>query len=398
MRKRIPAFAILMICLSFWTTPAFALKDDAAVLEELKTDSKAVFLYDIDHERIILQKNATQKYPVASLTKIMTALVTLEKRQLDEKVTITHEMVSNLGDYVSIGLQPGQRVTVEDLLYATLLPSAGDAAQALAISTGGSLEGFAKMMNQKAAELKLNNTHFSNPVGMNENNYSTAKDMSVVLREALKNETFTKIFQTYEHHLKSANLAAIKTFKKRAAFLGGKTGYTELAGRCLASNANINGVNYAMITLGANPNSNNHLKDADKIYGYVSENYIKHDILKVGDTIATLAVTDSDQKTLDLKADQSATAILHKDITREQLEYRYEGIDTITPEIELGSELGTLSIYYGKEKLYETKVYLRDAIEFYDYPLIIASFIAGGIFIAGLVLAVILFVYSRIKS
>ena len=388
----------LVLCSTLQGLPAVALKKDAEILQELKIDSKEVILVDIDHHKVILSKDADKRVPVASLTKIMTALIAIEKHKLDEKIIITHEMVSNLGDYVAIGLKVGQSATVEDLLYATLLPSAADAAQALAISTGGSIDGFSKLMNQKAEELKLKNTHFNNPVGMNENNYSTASDFAVILEEALKNETFSTIFKTYEHKLPSVNLTATKTFSKRSLIIGGKTGYTELAGRCLASNANLNGVNYILITLGANPDSLNHIKDAEKIYKYTQDTYIEKEILKKGDPIKTLAVRDSKQKTLDLFAEQGAKAVIHKDIDRSQLEYRYEGIEEITPEIALSSELGTFSIYNGAEKLYETKVYLRDEIEFYNYPLIIAMFIGAGIFVAGIILAILLVIRFRIKG
>lgn len=383
-------FLVLELLFAMQAMPVFAVKTNEEVLRELKIDSKSILLIDTDHQKVILTKDAEQKLPVASLTKIMTALVTLEKRQLDEKVTITHDMVSNLGDYIAIGLKEGQQVSIEDLLYATLLPSAADAAQALAISTGGSISGFADMMNQKATELKLKNTHFSNPVGMNGNNYSTAADFAVILQAALKNKTFTTIFQSYEYKLKTVSLTAEKTFSKRPLILGGKTGYTQLAGRCLASNTNLNGVNYVLITLGANPDSLNHIKDTEKIYQYVKETYIEQEILQKGDLIKTVEVTDSDQKTLDLKAEKGAKAILHKELSRKNLTYKYDGIEKITPEIELGSKLGVFSIYNGDEKLYETDVYLRDEIEFYDYPMIIAKFIGLGILGAGVLLGIIM--------
>ena len=188
MHKIRPFFLLAIIFLSFQAVPVAAIKTDSDVLRDLNLDSKSIILIDTDRQKTILAKNSDQQMPVASLTKIMTALVALEKRKLDETVSISRDMISDLRDYVTIGLQTGQQVTVEDLLYATLLPSAGDAAQALAISTGGSISGFAEMMNQKAAELKLKNTHFSNPVGMNENNYSTAEDFGIcfnILRDVM---------------------------------------------------------------------------------------------------------------------------------------------------------------------------------------------------------------------
>ena len=196
-RKRIIATAIAALIISvLQTATVAALKSDAEIIKDLNINSKAVFLHDIDRGKTILSQNADQKLPVASLTKIMTALVVLEKRQPNDVVTISRDMVSNLGDYVAIGLRAGQRVTVEELLYATMLPSAGDASQALAISTSGSIASFADAMNQKAEALGLKNTHFSNQVGMNGDNYSTAHDIAVILQAALQNEMFKTIFET----------------------------------------------------------------------------------------------------------------------------------------------------------------------------------------------------------
>ena len=397
MHKIRPFFLLAIIFLSFQAVPVAAIKTDSDVLRDLNLDSKSIILIDTDRQKTILAKNSDQQMPVASLTKIMTALVALEKRKLDETVSISRDMISDLRDYVTIGLQTGQQVTVEDLLYATLLPSAGDAAQALAISTGGSMSGLAEMMNQKAAELKLKNTHFSNPVGMNENNYSTAEDFAIILQEALKNQTFAKIFETYDYKLKSVNLTAEKTFSKRDLIIGGKTGYTELAGRCLASNTKLNGVNYILITLGANPESLNHIKDTEKIYQYVKDTYIEQEILQKDEIVKTVAVTDSKRKSLGLKAEEGAKAVLHKELNRDSLTYKYEGVETITQDIKLGAKLGTYSIFNGDEKLYETDVYLRDEIEYYNYPLIIATFVGGGILGVGLIIAVFKIARSSAK-
>ena len=122
----------------------------------------------------------------------------------------------------------------------------------------------------------------------------------------------------------------------------------------------------------------------------MKDTYIEQEILKEDDLIRTVAVTDSDQKTLDLKAEKGVKVVLNKELSREDLTYKYEGIEEITPEVELGSKLGVFSIYNGDEKLYETNVYLRDEIEFYDYPMIIAGFIGLGILGVGIVLGIIM--------
>ena len=155
--------------------------------QSLDLNSEAFVLIDLTHERTLASMAADNQVRVASLTKIMAALVVLEERRLDEQVTITLPMSSNTYDYVTIGLRVGQTVPLEDLLYALMLPSAADAAQALAISTSGSIAGFAAKMNARAAALGLKQTHFSNPTGMDYDNYSSAADMAVITQAALKN-------------------------------------------------------------------------------------------------------------------------------------------------------------------------------------------------------------------
>ena len=368
MHKIRPFFLLAIIFLSFQAVPVAAIKTDSDVLRDLNLDSKSIILIDTDRQKTILAKNSDQQMPVASLTKIMTALVALEKRKLDETVSISRDMISDLRDYVTIGLQTGQQVTVEDLLYATMLPSAAAAVNALALSINGSYENHLMIMNAKAKELELNNTHYSNVIGLyDKDNYSSAYD------------------------------TAEKTFSKRDLIIGGKTGYTELAGRCLASNTKLNGVNYILITLGANPESLNHIKDTEKIYQYVKDTYIEQEILQKDEIVKTVAVTDSKRKSLGLKAEEGAKAVLHKELNRDSLTYKYEGVETITQDIKLGAKLGTYSIFNGDEKLYETDVYLRDEIEYYNYPLIIATFVGGGILGVGLIIAVFKIARSSAK-
>lgn len=205
------------------------------------------------------------------MTKIMTALVTLENRQLDDEVVITPAMLQGLEGYAVVGLRAGQVVTVRDLLYATLLPSAGDAAQALAVDTSGSIESFAELMNARAAEIGMEKTRFSNPVGMDEGNYSTPREIAMLVREALKNPDFVEIFNDFEEYLPSLGMMVRKTFSQIPYVTGGKTGYTEVAGRCLASVAEVEGTEYILVTVGAPLGMN--VVDAQAIYDAVAAEY-----------------------------------------------------------------------------------------------------------------------------
>lgn len=382
MRKIISILlAVTVICFSF-SQPVQAITMDAdQMIEELKLGSQEYLLIDTTHNQIVMSKDADKVVKVASLSKIMTAIVVLENRKLDEVVTITRPMISGLYDYVVTGLQVGQKVSVEDLLYALLLVSAGDAAQALAISTSGSIAGFADLMNSRVAALGLKNTHFSNPTGMDYDNYSTASDISVILQEALKNPTFVKMFEAQEWHMTSINKTVEKSFKQRAHIKGGKTGYTELAGRCLASTATIDGIDYLLINLGADPKTSNHIDDAEKLYAFIEQKYEPQTIINKGVLAQTLQVKDSFQKTLDLYTEDEVSGLFPAEIDHDKIEYVYEGMTIITRDVAVGTKVGHYVVKYDGEELGRVDLYLRDTIIFLDYTLI-ALFVAGGAIIA----------------
>ena len=376
--------AILCIIFSF-CAPAQAITLDAnQTIQELQLGSQAYYLFDITNNEVVMTKDADKIMKVASLTKIMTALVVLENRQLDEVVTITRPMVSNLYDYVVAGLRAGQKVSVEDLLYALLLPSAGDAAQALAISTSGSIAAFADKMNERATQLGLKNTHFSNPTGMDNDNYSTSHDMAIILQEAIKNPTFKKIFETYEWNMKSINKKVEKTYQPRDHIHGGKTGYTGQAGRCFASTATVEGIDYLMVNLGANSKTNNHINDAEKIYAYIESHFEQQTVIDEGKIAQTLQVKDSFQETTDLYTEESFSDLLPADLEHDKIEYVYEGMTIITRDVPLGAKVGQYIAKYNGEELGRVDLYLRDEINFLNYPLIAACIIGGAIIAVGI--------------
>ena len=386
--------AIAVICLGF-SQPTRAITLDAdQMIRELKLGSQEYLLIDITHNEIVMSKDADKVVKVASLSKIMTAIVILEHRKLDEVVTITRPMISGLYDYVVAGLQVGQKVNVEDLLYALMLLSAGDAAQALAISTSGSIAGFAELMNNRAAELGLKNTHFSNPTGMDYDNYSTASDVAVILQEALKNPTFVKVFEAREWQMTSINKTVKKSFKEREHIKGGKTGYTGLAGRCLASTATIDDVDYLLVNLGADAKTSNHIDDAEKLYAFIDQKYEPQTIIKKGVLAQTLQVKDSFQKTVDLYTEDEISGLFLADIDHNNIEYVYEGMTIITRDVAVGTKVGQYVAKYNGEELGRVDLYLRDNIIFLDYATI-ALFVAGGAIIALIIACIIRAIIRR---
>lgn len=233
--------------------------------------SNAILIQLNDHTILIQKKHEERIYP-ASLTKIMTAIVAIENlTDLQEKITLSNSMFQGLYDANAAiaGFQPDEQVKAIDLLYGMLLPSGAECCIGLADQIAGSEQNFVKMMIQKASKLGMDNTCFENVTGLHdESHYTTVKDLAILLSYALQNDTFREIFTSSRHSTQPTNkhpdgITFYSTlFKKlqnpsvtNGEILGGKTGYTNEAALCLASLAEINGVEYVMVTAGAKGNN-----------------------------------------------------------------------------------------------------------------------------------------------
>lgn len=260
------------------TAEAIALGDEIS--------SSHAILVDLSSGKVVCQKASDAKTYPASLTKIMTTLVALENiGDLQEEITLPPEIFKNLSqnDASVAGFAPNEKVRAVDLLYGTMLPSGADAAESLALHISGSESGFVDLMNRKAEALGMKDTHFVNVSGLHDpGHYTTVRDLAKLLAYALKNETFREIFTTRQYTTHSTNIhPAGLTFGSTlfqemssagldgGEIIGGKTGYTEEAGLCLASLAEKNGEQYILVTTGAagDHNSEQHnISDALYIY------------------------------------------------------------------------------------------------------------------------------------
>lgn len=347
----------------------------------LEIDSKNAILYNMNDKSVIYEKNSEDIVQIASLTKIVTAITVIENTDnLEKEITITKEMLKGLEGYAKAGFKIGDKLTYMELLYALMLPSAADAAQALAIDTSGSIEEFANLMNQKVEEIGVTNSKFDNPTGMDsENNYSTASDLAQILIYSLKNETFKTLFNTNYYTINSINKKIEKTLITTGSqynldtsiIKGAKTGFTYDAGMCLASTTSVDGVDYLLITLGAKARTTNNLKDTIKIYEYYSTNYGYINILSKGDLLNTIEVKNSKTKTYDILSKEDKELYLEKTITKDNLIYKYDGIEELNKDIKKGDKLGTVTILNNEDILYTFDVYLDTDIKYYNYPLYI---------------------------
>lgn len=279
-----------------------------AKADNISISAESAVLYLPETEELVYEKNADERMPMASTTKIMTALVVLSEAERDELVIIPEEAVGIEGS--SAYLKGGEELTIEELLYALLLQSANDVATALAYHVGGDIRGFSDMMNAKAEELGLNNTHFTNPHGLDDDeHYTTARDLAIIAAKAMENETFRNIVSSKRKSFASDTRR--RTYINHNKLLcmydgcvGVKTGFTKKSGRCLVSAAEREGLTFITVTLDAPNDWEDHKKLLN--YGYLhiekialcTENKFRYEIPIIGGEKDTLSVGSSDAKSV----------------------------------------------------------------------------------------------------
>lgn len=223
--------------------------------DEIVVSASAAAVINGDNGEVIYLKNADERLPMASTTKIMTALLLCEHGDFNREITVTKEMLAVEGS--SMGLLPGDTVTLHDLLYGMLLASGNDAANVTAFVLGGSVQGFVNMMNEKALALGLQNTHFATPSGLDaDDHYTTALELANLARYAMQNEDFAAAASSESAVLNYGNPPYRRTLTNHNRLLkyfdgavGVKTGFTKKSGRCLVSAAKRDGKYVIAVTL-----------------------------------------------------------------------------------------------------------------------------------------------------
>lgn len=253
--------------------------------------SPYAILVDVSSEEIMSEHNSSEKIYPASLTKIMTAILAIENTpNLEQHITLPYEIFPSLyAENASMaGFQPEENVSLKDLLYGIMLPSGAECCIAFAEHISGSEQQFVSLMNEKAKELGMKNTHFTNSTGLhNSEHYSTVEDISILLQYALKNEDFRAAFtsSSYSTHSSEQHPDGFTFYSTMFKYMdstevvggeiiGGKTGYTEEAGLCLASLAQIYGKEYILVTAkakGTHQTEQFHILDAINVYDQVGE-------------------------------------------------------------------------------------------------------------------------------
>ena len=254
----IAALILAAVVFSFLTIYAFGEHQEHV----FSTSARSAVLYQPETKVFLYAKNADERLPMASTTKIMTALVAIENTDPSDIVEIDDSAIGIEGS--SAYLKSGDALTMEELLYALLLQSANDAAVAIACHISGDTDSFSTLMNERARALGLTNTSFANPHGLdNEEHYTTAKELAIIASAALKNERFKEIVSTYKKSFVSEKRSRTYVNHNKLLYLydgcvGVKTGFTKKSGRCLVGAAEKDGLRFISVTLDAPSDWNDH--------------------------------------------------------------------------------------------------------------------------------------------
>lgn len=384
------------------------------------TNAEAALLISPDSGMVLYEKNADERRFPASTTKIMTALITLERvSDLNETVTAEasdFELLS--ADSSTANIKEGERVTVEDLLYALMLPSANEAAYMLARHVGGTYEEFINLMNQRAQELGCTGTHFSNPCGLHgDDHYTTARDLYKIAYAAMQDETFRDIVSTVQHRMAKTNMHEERTIlttnklilSSYAEYaynrcLGVKTGNTSQAGNCFVGYAEYGDAKLYSVVMGCDDHSlafheiPASFPDTKALFQWGFENFTSKTLAHQGDALAHTAVrlsTDTDELVLTVKND--LVALLPKDLELDTLTIEPNIPESVDAPISAGDVVGSITYSYngtsyGTVELVALNDVTLSRVLYYSDKL--SHFFQGSVFkIILIVLAVFLVLY-----
>ncbi len=348
MKQVIYKSTIFIIIFSFLFSITSAFASASSITSETVIEQSSM--------RILHSKNGDEKLPMASTTKIMTALVVLENSNPDDLVIVPKDAEGVEGS--SIYLKAGETYTVRDLLYGLMLRSGNDSAVALAINTAGSIENFAKLMNKKAKELGANNTNFVNPHGLHhKDHYTTSNDLAIITANAYNNKLFRKIVGAKSYKLKNSVIYnKNKLLSSYEGADGVKTGYTTVAGRCLVSSSTRNGMQVISVVLNCYDmwERSKYLMDnahsSFKMHKVVSQDEIVNIDVENGKVSSTKAKPKND-KYYPLKEDEQNL------ISKEYL------LQPLVAPINSGKNCGLIKVYFDNRLIFKENIYTIESIE-----------------------------------
>ena len=370
--------------------------EDAAAEEVPESDvapppelnCKGAMLVELNSDSVLYELNADERLYPASLTKIMTCLVALERGNLSDEVEVDGALFEGMdADASIVGLLPGEKLSLEELLYGLMVASGNDASLVIGDHIAGSVEGFVDLMNQKAKELGCTGTHFVNPDGLHDDeHYTTARDMITITKEALKSETFRTLCGTASHEIPETNASSSRMVYTTNYFMsaiitskyywdkvsGVKTGFTTPAGRCLVTLVEEGAYSYLSVVLGCEtPYDENgepvygHFTESRKLLEYGLENFTFVSVLSHLNPIAQVPVRSGKVSSVVIAPAEDVSALLPAEYDAKKIEISYtlrDG-DALNAPLAADETVGTAIVTYDGREVGKTDVRTISAVE-----------------------------------
>ena len=334
-----------------------------------KVEAKSAIVIDFDTGRVLYEKNAYEKRPMASTTKIMTAIIAIENGNLDDDVTISKRAASICGSTIKV--RQNEVYKLKDLLYGLLMKSGNDAAIAIAEHIGDSVENFVQMMNNKASLIDALDTHFENPHGLDRDaHYTTAYDLANIARYAMKNKTFSTIVKT-----KNKTIRDGKTFNNTNELLflydgcnGIKTGFTNKAGRCLVTSVKRGSEKYISVVLGCET-KNKRAQSSKEILDYAYQNYKRYELINKNEIYEMVKVLKGKKKEVGVLPKDTIVLPINKDEYQNLSTNVYVKNNLMSPIIK-GQDMGYVEFMSDGEIIAKTSLVALENVKrkvFIDY-------------------------------
>lgn len=347
---------VVMFCLKAQEKNAFAQSDCSA---------KSMIVMETLHNRVLYSKNENEKLPMASTTKIVSALTVIENCDDLEKL-VTVPKSATLVEGSSIYLKAGEQLTVKQLLYGLMLQSGNDSAETLALEIGGTIEHFAELMNETALKCGATNSHFVTPHGLDDKeHYTTARDLAVITSYALKNPVFKQIVSSKSFFIKQTEHNTARTLINKNKLLsslegciGVKTGYTRKSGRCLVSACERNGMQIVCVVLNDRPM----FEDSEKLLEQAFKEYKLYEILPSYKFVSDVTVEDGKASSLRLYNKEGYSVVAKEDeVDKYVVEYDYE--KQVKAPVEKDKKLGEVKIYYDKTLIFSENLCSIESVD-----------------------------------
>ena len=383
--KFLPLFFLLCLIVSLFCGPAAAAVSDPSV------SSPTVLVTDRRSGEVIFSRNADQRIYPASTTKVLTVLLAIEAVEhgdvyLNDAVTASESAMRDLiAEGSTAGIQPGETMTLEQLLYCAMIASANEACNIIAEHISGSIDAFVKLMNERASELGCTASHFVNTHGLpDDQHYITASDYSLIALEAARHPQFMKICGTAEYLVPATNVSAERTLHNSNALIcsdsiygsdyvyegasGIKTGHTNAAGYCLASTASRNGLDFLVLVFGA-PDSDTCFIDSITLFDWAFGNFSYRELLKSTENIASVDIAmGSNVDYVNLRPSSSISALLPNDVDISEFHkdirvYALENGNPVVAPVAAGEVLGEVTVTRAGQSYGTVKLVASSSVE-----------------------------------